>query len=84
MLVNNLNTSIMDNNFERAYYYFGKIKNLNDEYNLDDRLIVIADDLFKCFNYIVEHPNLDLTNLRVGEYRKLSNKEIAILYSLVK
>ena len=30
------------------------------------------------------YANLDLTNLRVGEYRKLSNKEIAILYSLVK
>ena len=27
---------------------------------------------------------LDLTGLKVGEYRKLSNKEIAILYSLVK
>ena len=30
------------------------------------------------------YANLDLTNLRVGEYRKLSNKEIAVLYSLVK
>ena len=30
------------------------------------------------------YANLDLNNLRVGEYRKLSNKEIAILYSLVK
>lgn len=30
------------------------------------------------------YANLDLTNLKVGEYRKLSNKEIAILYSLVK
>ena len=27
---------------------------------------------------------LDLKGLKVGEYRKLSNKEIAILYSLVK
>ena len=27
---------------------------------------------------------LDLTGLKVGEYRRLSNKEIAILYSLVK
>ena len=30
------------------------------------------------------YANLDLTNLKIGEYRKLSNKEIAILYSLVK
>ena len=27
---------------------------------------------------------LDLTGLKVGEYRRLSNKEIAVLYSLVK
>ena len=30
------------------------------------------------------YANLDLTNLKTGEYRKLSNKEIAILYSLIK
>ena len=30
------------------------------------------------------YANLDLTNLKPGEYRKLSNKEIAILYSLIK
>ena len=28
--------------------------------------------------------SLDLTNLKPGEYRKLTNKEIAILYSLIK
>jgi hypothetical protein len=66
MLVNNLHTSIIDNNFERAYHYFSKIKNLNDEYILDDRLVLIVNDLFKCFNYIVEHPNLDLTNYQTG------------------
>ena len=27
---------------------------------------------------------LDLTGLKVGEYRRLSNKEIAVLYSLIK
>ena len=31
-----------------------------------------------------KYANLDLTNLKPGEYRKLTNKEIAILYSLVK
>lgn len=31
-----------------------------------------------------KYANLDLTGLKPGEYRKLSNKEIAILYSLVK
>lgn len=30
------------------------------------------------------YANLDLTNLKPGEYRKLTNKEIAILYSLIK
>ena len=30
------------------------------------------------------YANLDLTNLKPGEYRKLSNKEIATLYSLIK
>lgn len=30
------------------------------------------------------YANLDLTNLKPGEYRKLSNKEIAVLYSLIK
>lgn len=31
-----------------------------------------------------KYANLDLKGLKPGEYRKLSNKEIAILYSLVK
>lgn len=31
-----------------------------------------------------KYANLDLRGLKPGEYRKLSNKEIAILYSLVK
>ena len=31
-----------------------------------------------------KYANLDLTNLKAGEYRKLTNKEIAILYSLIK
>ena len=31
-----------------------------------------------------KYANLDLTNLKSGEYRKLTNKEIAILYSLIK
>ena len=30
------------------------------------------------------YANLDLTNLRPGEYRKLTNKEVAILYSYIK
>lgn len=31
-----------------------------------------------------KYANMDLTGLKIGEYRKLSNKEIAILYSLIK
>ena len=31
-----------------------------------------------------EYANLKLTNLKPGEYRKLTNKEVAILYSLIK
>ena len=31
-----------------------------------------------------KYANLDLSGLRAGEYRKLSNKEVAILYSMVK
>ena len=31
-----------------------------------------------------KYANLDLTNLKPGEYRKLTNKEVAILYSLIK
>lgn len=31
-----------------------------------------------------KYANLDLTGLKPGEYRKLTNKEIAILYSLIK
>ena len=30
------------------------------------------------------YANLDLTGLKTGEYRKLTNKEIAILYSMIK
>ena len=31
-----------------------------------------------------KYANLDLTDLKPGEYRKLTNKEIAVLYSLIK
>ena len=46
--------------------------------------------MFEAINHDVlklkreKYTNLDLTGLKPGEYRKLSNKEIAILYSLVK
>ena len=46
--------------------------------------------MFEALNHEViklkreKYANLDLTNLKPGEYRKLSNKEIAILYSLIK
>ena len=47
-------------------------------------------NMFEAINHDVlklkreKYANLDLTGLKPGEYRKLSNKEIAILYSLVK
>ena len=31
-----------------------------------------------------KYANLDLKGLKPGEYRKLTNKEIAILYSMIK
>lgn len=46
--------------------------------------------MFEAINHEVvklkreKYANLDLTNLKPGEYRKLTNKEIAILYSLIK
>jgi 23S rRNA pseudouridine2605 synthase len=46
--------------------------------------------MFESVGYQVEklkrerYANLDLTGVKPGEYRKLSNKEIAVLYSLVK
>ena len=46
--------------------------------------------MFEAINHDViklkreRYANLDLTGLKPGEYRKLSNKEIAILYSLIK
>ena len=46
--------------------------------------------MFEAINHDViklkreKYANLDLTNLKSGEYRKLTNKEIAILYSMIK
>ena len=46
--------------------------------------------MFEAINHDVlklkreKYANLDLTGLKPGEYRKLTNKEVAILYSLVK
>ena len=46
--------------------------------------------MFEAINHEViklkreEYANLKLTNLKPGEYRKLTNKEIAVLYSLIK
>lgn len=46
--------------------------------------------MFEAINHDViklkreKYANLDLTGVKPGEYRKLTNKEIAILYSLVK
>ena len=47
-------------------------------------------NMFKSLGYDVlklkreKYANLDLKGLKAGEYRKLTNKEIAILYSMVK
>ena len=47
-------------------------------------------NMFKVLGYDVEklkrtkYANLDLTGLKTGEFRKLSNKEISILYSKIK
>ena len=43
---------------------------------------VIGHDVIKLKRE--KYANLDLTNLKPGEYRKLTNKEVAILYSLIK
>lgn len=46
--------------------------------------------MFEALNHEVlklkreKYANLDLTGLKPGEYRKLTNKEVAILYSLIK
>ncbi len=46
--------------------------------------------MFEAINHEVlklkreEYANLTLTNLKAGEYRKLTNKEIAVLYALIK
>lgn len=46
--------------------------------------------MFEAINHDVlklkreKYANLDLTGLKPGEYRKLTNKEVAVLYSLVK
>ena len=46
--------------------------------------------MFEAINHDVlklkreKYANLDLSGLKAGEYRKLTNKEIAILYSLIK
>ena len=46
--------------------------------------------MFEAINHDViklkreKYAGLDLTNLKSGEYRKLTNKEVAILYSLIK
>ncbi|MBQ2872936.1 MAG: rRNA pseudouridine synthase [Bacilli bacterium] len=46
--------------------------------------------MFECIGYEVlklkreKYANLDLRGLKPGEYRKLTNKEIAVLYSMVK
>ena len=46
--------------------------------------------MFEAINHNVlklkreKYANLDLTGVKPGEYRRLTNKEIAILYSLVK
>lgn len=47
-------------------------------------------NMFKVLGYDVEklkrtkYANLDLTGLKIGEFRKLTNKEISILYSKIK
>ena len=46
--------------------------------------------MFEAINHDVlklkreKYANLDLTGVKLGEYRRLTNKEIAVLYSLVK
>lgn len=60
--------SVMSNDYDAAYYYFVRLYNLCQNLNINDSRLEIYNDLFNCFNYILEHQNLDLESYKT-KYR---------------
>lgn len=63
---------VIDNNYDEAYFNFNKLYQLSVKMNYqEDKLNIIAD-LFNCFNYIVDHQELDLSSYQTN-YKYESN-----------
>ena len=59
-LYKSLYETIMNNDYESAYFYYGKLINFCNDYDIKDARLPIIGDLFNCFNYIVEHQEITL------------------------
>lgn len=58
--------SVISNDYDAAYYYFVRLYNLCKDLNIEDSRLEIYNDLFNCFNYILEHQELDLESYKTN------------------
>lgn len=65
-LYQNFYNSILSDDYEVAIYYFNKLYNLGLNLNINDTSIEIINILFKCFDYIVEHQDVDLSTYKTN------------------
>ena len=64
-LFSSMHIQIVNNNFEQGYYTFNKLLYLSDTLGIKDERLDIIKDLFLCFNYIVEHQDIDLNDYKI-------------------
>ncbi len=63
--------SVFNNDYDSAYYYLGRYYALALKLNLCDVRLMTYIDLFNCFNYIVDHPTIDLDDYKTRyQYHK--------------
>ena len=61
-LFTHLHMCLANNDFEQGYYTFNRLLILQSKLGISDTRLDIIRDLFLCFNFIVEHPELDLNS----------------------
>lgn len=57
---------VVSNDYDGAYYYFERLYDLCIKLDIEDSRLEIYSDLFNCFNYILEHQELDLDSYKTN------------------
>lgn len=74
---------VCNNDYDRVVYTFNKLKYINDNYEINDNRLKIIKDLLDCFEYIVRHPNLSLTDYKTN-YKYSDNIKDSFILAIKK